>query len=41
MLDTLLDPLGTGTYIICGIPEAVEICRAARIEKSDLTAEFS
>jgi len=35
MPDVFLDPLGTPTYIVCGVPEAVEICRDARIEEPD------
>jgi hypothetical protein len=30
--DVFLDPLGTPTYVVCGVPEAVEINRDARIE---------
>jgi hypothetical protein len=29
--DVLLDPLGTGTYLVCGVPEAKEILRDKRI----------
>jgi hypothetical protein len=33
--DVFLDPLGTPTYVVCGVPEAVEVCRDARIEEPD------
>lgn len=35
MPDVFLDPLGTPTYIVCGVPEAVELCRDERIEEPD------
>jgi hypothetical protein len=35
MPDVFLDPLGTPTYVVCGVPEAVEHCRAARIKEPD------
>jgi hypothetical protein len=34
-LDVILDPLGTPTYLVCGVPEAVAICRNKRIEQPD------
>lgn len=33
--DVFLDPLGTPTYVVCGVPEAVEVCREARLEQPD------
>ena len=33
--DVFLDPLGTPTYIVCGVAEAVELCRDERIEEPD------
>ena len=30
--DVLSDPLGTGTYLVCGVPEAKEVLRDKRIE---------
>jgi hypothetical protein len=33
--DVILDPLGTSTYLVCGVPEAVELCRNKRIEEPD------
>lgn len=30
--DVLLDPLGTGIYMVCGLPEAVEVYRDQRLE---------
>jgi hypothetical protein len=30
--DVLLDPLGTGTYLVCGVPEAKETFREERLE---------
>lgn len=30
--DVLLDPLGTGTYLVCGVPEAKEVFREERLE---------
>jgi hypothetical protein len=35
MPDVFLDPLGTLTYIVCGVPEAVEACRDERIAEPD------
>ena len=29
--DVLLDPLGTGTYLVCGVPEAKDLYRDERI----------
>jgi len=29
--DVLLDPLGTGTYLVCGIPEVKELLREQRL----------
>jgi hypothetical protein len=29
--DVLLDPLGTGTYLVCGMPQAKDILRDKRI----------
>ena len=31
--DVLPDPLGTGTYLVCGVPEAKESYRDARIAR--------
>ena len=31
--DVLLDPLGTGIYMVCGLPEAVEVYRDRRFEE--------
>jgi hypothetical protein len=31
--DVLLDPLGTGIYLICGLPESIEFMRQERLEK--------
>jgi hypothetical protein len=33
--DVILDPLGTSTYLVCGVLEAVELCRNKRIEEPD------
>ncbi|HEX2690921.1 MAG TPA: hypothetical protein VHN14_30115 [Kofleriaceae bacterium] len=33
--DVILDPLGTPTYIVCGGPESVAVCRDKRIEEPD------
>lgn len=33
--DVFLDPLGTPTYIVCGVPEAVELSRERRLEEPD------
>ncbi len=33
--DVFLDPLGTPTYVVCGVPAAVELRREARIEEPD------
>jgi hypothetical protein len=33
--DVILDPLGTPTYLVCGLPEAVAICRDKRVEQPD------
>jgi hypothetical protein len=35
MPDAFLDPLGTLTYIVCGVSEAVEYCRDKRIAEPD------
>lgn len=29
--DVLLDPLGTGTYLVCGLPEAKDVFRDERV----------
>ena len=31
--DTLLDPLGSGIYMICGLPQAVEYARQERVSE--------
>jgi len=31
--DVLLDPLGTGIYLVCGVPEAKEVVRDARLAR--------
>jgi hypothetical protein len=31
--DVLLDPLGTGTYLVCGLPESIEFMRDERLAK--------
>lgn len=31
--DVLLDPLGTGIYLVCGLPESVEFMRDERLAK--------
>jgi hypothetical protein len=33
--DVILDPLGTPTYLVCGVPEAVAVCRDERVEEPD------
>lgn len=30
--DVLIDPVGTGVYMVCGLPEAVEAYRERRLE---------
>ena len=31
--DVLLDPLGTGIYLVCGLPESIEFMRDERLTK--------
>jgi len=31
--DVLLDPLGSGTYLVCGVPEAKEVYRDSRLAR--------
>jgi hypothetical protein len=31
--DTLLDPLGSGIYMLCGLPQSVEVLREIRVSK--------
>lgn len=33
--DVFLDPLGTRIYVLCGVPEAVDLNREARLEEPD------
>jgi hypothetical protein len=31
--DVLLDPIGTRTYLVCGIPDAIEVVRKKRLAR--------